>query len=501
MKYIFTLLLGIFMLSAQAQEHVCGTTIQDQLKAEAMFRLAGPSKLNHVQMRESVYIPVAFHIVTQGNGKGGVKHSDILKQLCRLNNDYAEWDIVFYPIHKGNYPVIKNSTLYTDPRTNENQLRAKKVDNALNVFIVGDIGESGAGTGTVLGYYSPTNDLVVCKIAEFQQASTTMSHELGHFFSLRHTFFGWEGCPYDQSAHGNPVESNVVPCFDQVAVENMDGSNCDVAADQICDTPPDYNFGLSAYSNGCALTIDVKDPKGVSVETMANNQMSYFQTCPEYFFTAQQIDRFLNNYNNASRDFLKSTYVPNETEITSAPSITSPSNNDEIETYNGVSIEWTEIPEADHYLIELNGFDATYRAYYSDVNAIFIKNLDKNTKYTAKVTPFNDGYHCVTGSSAVFFDTGSTVTSTDELSIFNAFNLAPNPAKDELFVTIDSESTQNYELRVYSLDGKLSYSSDAIINKGNNKINIDLTDCKSGIHILQIKTTEGQITEKFTVTK
>ncbi|MEZ4948184.1 MAG: hypothetical protein R2784_02135 [Saprospiraceae bacterium] len=43
--------------------------------------------------------------------------------------------------------------------------------------------------------------------------------------------------------------------------ELQDGSNCTTAGDKICDTPPDYNFGLI---NGNSCYGGAKDPNGVT---------------------------------------------------------------------------------------------------------------------------------------------------------------------------------------------------------------------------------------------
>ena len=48
---------------------------------------------------------------------------------------------------------------------------------------------------------------------EVSSESQTTSHEMGHFFSLRHTFYGWECEPWNVNDHGQIVTFTIAPCF------------------------------------------------------------------------------------------------------------------------------------------------------------------------------------------------------------------------------------------------------------------------------------------------
>ena len=54
---------------------------------------------------------------------------------------------------------------------------------------------SSSTIGTVQGYYSSQGDYVIVRKEELIKGNNTLSHEIGHFFSLRHTFYGWENVP------------------------------------------------------------------------------------------------------------------------------------------------------------------------------------------------------------------------------------------------------------------------------------------------------------------
>ena len=511
MKYILTLALGLILTGVTAQHthtDLCGTTIEDQLLLEAKARLAGPSKYETKERLDKIYLPVTFHIVTKGDGTGGVKHSAILDLLCKMNQDYEEWEMVFYPKDGiTDYPILENSTVYNDPRGNENLLRNRKDNSSINVFVTGDIQEPQGQVGNILGYYSPQNDLIVSMLNQFNLSSNTMSHEAGHFFTLRHTFFGWEGEPYAPSLHGNQVNFLNAPGTN-IPVELVDRSNCDVAADRLCDTPPDYNFGIRSpqanppgISNGCGLTAEVKDRNGEVIAPMANNQMSYFDACPEFLFTNDQYNQMLNNYNSALRDFLKSSYVPNEIQTDGRPTITSPSQGDTYDDFNNVTIEWDAVNGASRYLIEIQNSEE-YHFYYTTEPTLTAFDLSPDVDdYSVKVYAFNDGNTCNEPSGRVFFETGENVSNTVDQNIFEDVTISPNPAQENLFISITSEKSEKVGISVFDVTGKLLYANDMKLTAGKNSHSVDLSAFNSGIHIVQITSENGKVSQKMSVIK
>jgi len=76
----------------------------------------------------------------------------------------------------------------------------------------------------------------------------------------------------------------------------------------------------------------------------------------------------------------------------------------------------------------------------------------------------------------------------------------PNPAANDVTITISSDESANGVVNVLDLDGKLMFSSK--VDKNHIKFNIDLTSFASGVYIVKYKTDKGlaQI-EKMIVTK
>ncbi len=104
----------------------------------------------------------------------------------------------------------------------------------------------------------------------------TLTHELGHYFNLDHTF---NGC---------------------------DGANCATSGDRICDTP-----ALNIENYDCPAAGDVM---GCSNYALTMNYMDYTNDACMYMFTAGQAARMLAWYNTIAGEF-KSNVLGNESFI------------------------------------------------------------------------------------------------------------------------------------------------------------------------------------------
>ena len=135
---------------------------------------------------------------------------------------------------------------------------------------------------------------------------TTIAHELGHFFSLAHTFFGWEGNTYNCSLPTPTVTPSGV-LVEYVSRTKMFNNQllCKVAADGFCDTQADYNLGFGWPSSaGCVYSGCAKDPDNVPLDPDEKNIMSYFLSCLEYF-SEEQKEAILLDYLSSKRSSLR----------------------------------------------------------------------------------------------------------------------------------------------------------------------------------------------------
>ena len=87
----------------------------------------------------TVYVPVTFHIVSDANGNGGLTEDFIATQMCRLNEDYAPLDMVFY-LKDQTFNYVNHTALFNDPTSSSGGTRmviekAGAGSNSINVFI------------------------------------------------------------------------------------------------------------------------------------------------------------------------------------------------------------------------------------------------------------------------------------------------------------------------------------------------------------------------------
>ena len=501
MSKLFTILILLGFTSSVTAQHftprgVCGVTHESQIMAENLYSTNERGNLAG-ERNEKIYVPVKFHLTANNEGKGRIELRDVLNQLCILNTEFAASNMVFYI--SGDFENHDITNMYENPGTNNSLLVSKKNSRALNVFITENADPGNASLGTVLGYYSPQGDYVVVRKLELVNKTNTLSHEVGHFFNLRHTFFGWEGAPYDKNIHGETVTFTTVPNgIPGVQVELMNQSNCINAADMICDTPPDYNFGISA--NSCNFNLTVFDRNNDRVIPMVNNQMSYFSKCDTFRFTEGQTTRMRNNFNASTRSYLRSTYVPSQDTITAQVQIISPAPGASLQVFDGVLLDWEDVPGATRYMVEIRG-SGQYYGYITTQSELYATELRRNQLYSWSIRPFNEVYTCTTPRNATF-RTGSGTVSTSDLKVFSNLKLYPNPVAADEFITVEVQTSQtsNVTLELRTIEGKLVHSSTNVFSPGTNKHIIEMRDkLASGLHMIRLISNQETVTKTFTI--
>jgi len=216
----------------------------------------------------STFIPVKIHIVGTDEGEDRANERDVLTMLCNLNNNFLAVDIQFYLYEDFNY--IDNTTLHEFNSTHHSniQFENNRVNNVINFYIVKDMGNP-----QLFLKYDPAEgrDWIVARRDKItDNPPIFMMKGLGSYLSLLPTYWCWNAFPQFDSTNDSIFcyNGNLEP------IELQNGSNCDVAGDLICDTPPDYFFG-NTWTN-CNFTLEVADPNGDIVNPMEDNVMSSF---------------------------------------------------------------------------------------------------------------------------------------------------------------------------------------------------------------------------------
>ena len=137
----------------------------------------------------------------------------------------------------------------------------------INIYFVNSINKDSIFPLGGLAYVSNKTGYVMMTNGATNSVSTTLSHELGHIFGLRHT-------------HG--------PSNDVRTKELVNGSNCTSEGDLLCDTPADP-YLWNRVNQNCEFPYIIQDANGDVFVPDTRNIMSYSH-CSLYF-SQQQLAR------------------------------------------------------------------------------------------------------------------------------------------------------------------------------------------------------------------
>lgn len=248
-----------------------------------------------------IYIPVVFHII-HDDSLQNISQAQIMNQIKILNEDFrrktgtpgfstdpasADMQIEFrlaqYDPNGVKHDGINRikSALTNNAGDQVKALSYWNSTKYLNVWVVKTINSSSVPAGgTILGYAQfpwqqsskPSTDGVIIRsdqigvvgTGQISQGGRTLTHEIGHWLGLYHTF--QDGC-----AGGT-------------------ANNCASQGDQVCDTPPvaTSSTGCNVGQNSC--TTDVPD-----LPDMVRNYMDYSDGTCMNTYTAGQKARVFNS--------------------------------------------------------------------------------------------------------------------------------------------------------------------------------------------------------------
>jgi hypothetical protein len=536
MKRFFTNVFCLFLIAnaafaqnntMEAPHGVCGTQDLDLIK-ERLFenRYALENGLIIEERGAKKYVPVKFHLIAKADKTGRVSELKVLENLCQMNLDYADQDIVFY-LKGGTFSYIDNDIAYTDPGKVAQLLQTKRDGGSINVFIALNATNEGTSAlgGVTLGYYSPSRDWLVIKKDQMNSTSGTVSHEFGHYFSLLHPHNGWDQKSFLQEYFGDTGTWSQVPAYFKVTnptspggvpIECFNGSNCKSAGDFMCDTPADYNFGFgwnacNVFDRKLIGPCDKDTIKDVD-ETL---YMAYFIGCKDYHFSAEQKKAVSNDYGSNKRSYIRSTFVPTAgvagpaklvypySASVATPIVHSP--------FDNVDLVWEAVPNATNYIVELdrinNYSSAEFQRFYVPATQLkqTIKNLKPNLTYYWRVIPYSDGGLCIdwnkVSSLGTNFKTG-TLSATNEFNGLNGVMISPNPVSQnsDLTLTLNIEKPVNCQINLIDVAGKtvINYGEKAL-TAGFNNLNLPLQNVAHGVYFVRINVEGKPLTRKVIV--
>lgn len=318
-KFSSTLLLFLFASLVSAQDDFCLTEkiwtemarkdsslynkrkIEDNILSKAANSIGSNQSQEQFRTRSinnPAVIPTVIYIVHDGTSASNISMEQIQSQMDQLNQNfyslgirfcYAKRNTVtssyFTPQSGDSAGVfrINNALTNLDQYTEDAQLKALSTlpsQNYLRIFVVKDISPAGVlgyayypGTSVALDgiviradVFGSNNICASCNLYPGYNLGAAMTHEVGHYLNLYHTFQG--GCVTDTSS-----------------------TACQIYGDRICDTPP--TTGSFGCPSPAPLSCD-----GINAE-LIENYMDYTQDACKNSFTSGQtirMDYSMNSY-------------------------------------------------------------------------------------------------------------------------------------------------------------------------------------------------------------
>lgn len=518
MKQTFNILAFLMLclptfISAQSnrQAEQCGTEFTPEMEARLLQNIATAKALNLPGVnRTTTYVPIKFHLVAESNGTGRVQKSKIYVALCALNQRYADQDVVFYLA--GMYD-LNNSTLYNHTNAQSAQfqmsLRKNQHFNAVNVFVCNAVTLGSSSGGLTLGYYSPTYDVIAIRADQMNTSSTTLTHEMGHFFSLPHPFNGWEGQEYhtNNNPSGAPYGVGNLPpsSMGGELVELADGSNCIIAGDYFCDTEPDYNLGFLG-GNNCTYNSGAVDPNGTAINPDETLYMSYFNDNCTNKFTADQKAAIAADMQSNSRNYLFNSSPSSTTEITAAANLSAPADNSTTPFWDEVYLNWDDVSGANQYFVQI-GRNQSFSVLVEEAvvsNSLYLsQTLTAGTTYYWRVKAYNEVSACNNYSTVYKFTTSSFTTDTKQALTATSIQLQPNFTSEGQTVNLNIKTDKKIEatIRIVNMNGQVMKDvQNTTFQAGTHIHQLPTEGLAPGVYIVNLQTEEGQINERLMIT-
>lgn len=499
MKKVLVILALALAFGARAQETPAGFCGTPAYKSQWLENYQQNPPVTNRSMLDTLYVPVTIHIVGQSNGSGYIAISRLMGAFCHLNRAYEQAAIKFYI--KGNIRYINNNNYYNHNYSGGAQMmRDNNVPNTMNCYIVND--PAGA-----CGYYLPGGggfggDAVALSKGCLGPNDYTWPHEAGHYLSLPHTFYGWEETEYN---YNSPTPNVVNWGGVSRQVEKVNGSNCNVAGDGFCDTPPDYLSGRW-NCNGAGMSPQIqKDPNGVEFRSDGSLIMAYSNDECITGFSEGQIGAMRANLQQQRPGHLANQTPPTPVASTELTPIFPPEGQ-ALPNNEAFELRWAPIAGAQIYFVDIAiipTFGFTLASYTVATNSVAVAadELLPDKTYYWRIRPFNRYDGCTGYSDTHTFELSDVVSATAAPEAAQGLRLYPNPAREnqEVILEFTTEKATEATVSLLSLTGQALHSRRMDAAPGANRMNISTAGLAKGLYVLRIEANGGASYQKLMV--
>jgi len=373
---------------------ICGCTLlwtaQSSL-AQQLNYCGTPAELPHwqwyiqhrkegIDLREdtsTLYVPVMIYRVFKDDHRVSNNILFILRTLSRANSDFRQANIQFY-LYKEPVTLVNDRWYTHDYQGGKEMMELNNIEGAINIYFVG----SPAGN---CGYFSPSADAIAIAYS-CGGFSPTISHELGHFLSLPHTFFGWEGAKYIPNSKASDYTHDVFRL-----IEKIDGSNCERAGDGFCDTPPDYLSYRWQCDRDSMSTFLLIDPNGDQFHADGRNIMSYAADFCTAVFSREQIQAMRTNLMKKRHELVHERLPQQPIPPTKIDTLLFPYGHP-VPPHTPV-IAWNKVPNTTHYYVQVSRRRSFNGPLVLDTitsdTTLWISGLRGGSSYYVRIYPYN----------------------------------------------------------------------------------------------------------------
>ena len=219
---------------------------------------------------------IVAHVVKDSLGNTSISDQVINDNVNSLNAVFAKICISFEVCDIRYIDNFRYNKLYSNKGHWAHLQQEYNQQNVINIYYVDSIidpldAAGFAGLGAICNLQS--NGIVLTKYSSF--GSRVISHEMGHYFGLIHTF--------ENSS---------------IKEELVNGSNCKTSGDLICDTPADPYENVFEYlvDGNCKFISTKRDNNNQFYDPIVGNIMSYYSSKCDCGFTHDQYMRMANTY-------------------------------------------------------------------------------------------------------------------------------------------------------------------------------------------------------------
>ncbi|MEL7220885.1 MAG: zinc-dependent metalloprotease [Bacteroidota bacterium] len=445
-----------------------------------------------------IYAPVQIHVVGTDQGGGYMAYSSVMRAFCELNEDFIPAEMQFFLAGPVNF--ISNSAYYDhDFGAGYDMMFEHNVPNAINCYIV----QSPAGN---CGYYSPGPDAIALSKSCVQPGDNTWAHEVGHYLSLPHPFYGWEYRDEDiDHDYADPApESWVAGWGTEYFVEKMDGSNCQFAADGFCDTAPDYlDYRWTCNNEGISNLVQ-HDPNGVPFNSKGDLFMSYSDDVCATRFSDDQIAAMRANMVEQRPNLVNDPPLEDDIIIPEQETLTviSPAAGSIVDD-DTVLLEWEPVENATHYLVQVNPFsnlNILLNQFIVYEPRLVFEDLQDNKTFYWHVRPFNEYDTCTDFLEPNSFETG-LISSTTKLLPGEQLRIYPNPVSSSRSTSLELISTTSERAywQIMNTAGQQLNVGQFETASSLQRIDLPTENLSPGLYIVQIQLGDRQATRKLII--